>query len=359
MTPEDELGTPSLIASRPHFAHLTIALAYGDIKASQIAKSVLDSLGCQAVVIARDGPELFARLSRQVIDIAVIDSALQSMTGIECVRQLRHLPGSHIRDMAVVLLGDRKDPEFISQAINAGVNEYASKPFTARSLLSAIYAVIESPRPFVIAPAYIGPDRRAPSTLTRLLPAGKPPTCRRNTSPVITASVGDAAKMDRGLPILVTPDWRLKRKMGLSVNVPLAAPPDVFERTESRLEGARTAFLATIHEQMREILAYNRLLVQRPDKVTSTITAMQLAAGLVESRTRELGYSRIPEVARLLRDFCEQHFVAGDDASIVLLEKHALTLVAILNAGQSGDSGSVGESLLKDLARQVAEFRKR
>ncbi|MBI1321629.1 response regulator [bacterium] len=356
MSQDDSLSRPNLLGRSPHFSALTIALVFADPKAALVVKAVLDSLGCRAIVLARDGKELFDRLKREVIDIAVIDSGLKSMTGIECVRQIRQLPGSNVRDMPVILLGHSKNKEDIATVRDAGATEYMHKPFTAQALLASVHMLVERPRAFIISAGYTGPDRRVQSSFTSLLPATSRTKCVRSQTPQIIKSLADAAQMKEGTPLLIHPDWRLKRKMGLSVPEPLVETPVAIERVENAMDQAKEAFAASIQEEVSEILAYCRLLIQRPDRTAFIIEAIRMTASVIESRTLDLGYRRVPEVARLLREFCEQHFVIGNEFSLILLERHALTLMAMLQAGQAGDMGKAGDSLLKDLARQVAKY---
>lgn len=357
MPPDDTLGQPSLLGSNPLFAGLTICVACGDQKAAVVVKAVLDSLSCRAVIVVRSGKEFMERLRRDPIDILLADEALQDMPGTELVRQMRCGPRSRCRDLPAILLNRSKQQDDVLSALNAGANEYVVKPFTAKSLLSAVHAVIERPRPFVVSPNYVGPDRRMPSSLTALIPPRPKGKCKRVASPLTVASLDGPPQDNSDNPILLPVDWRLKRKMGLSIPEELILSHETIASAENTMAQARVEFMQNVEELVAELLTYNRLLFQRPDRYVATIEAMRHTASLIELRTLELGYRRVPEVARLLREFCDGHFVLGDDVSLFLLEKHALTLMAMLQAGQQGDSGQIGESLLKDLARQVGHYR--
>jgi DNA-binding NtrC family response regulator len=48
----------------------------------------------------------------------------------------------------------------VTEARDVGVNEFLSKPVTARGVLERIGRVVDSPRPFVRSETYFGPDRR-------------------------------------------------------------------------------------------------------------------------------------------------------------------------------------------------------
>jgi DNA-binding response OmpR family regulator len=48
----------------------------------------------------------------------------------------------------------------VLQARDAGVTEFMAKPVSVKALCARINAIIDSPRPFIRASGYFGPDRR-------------------------------------------------------------------------------------------------------------------------------------------------------------------------------------------------------
>lgn len=351
----EELGKPSILATGGQFASISIALVHADPRGALVVKSVLDSLGCRAIMLARDGPDLLARLRREVIDIAVIDWNLRSVLGVETAAQLRMSQDSLARDIPIILLGPPKDQDAMAAARDAGINEYVWKPFTAKTLLASVHTIVNHPRPFIVSRDYAGPDRRDNPSYSALLPAGPPRKCTRRTTPNI-ARPGEATGGTKE-PTLHPPDYRLKRKMGLKAPEHLTPSPDAVEQLEHTLTEAKSRFVSSVQAEVREIIAYNRLLLQKHDRADEIKDAIKGLASVIEARTSELGYRRIPEVARLLRDFCDKYFIPGNGRSLILLEKHALTLMAMLQVGQESDASPLGESLIRDLARQVAAFK--
>jgi DNA-binding response OmpR family regulator len=53
--------------------------------------------------------------------------------------------------------------EFVQQARDAGANDYLIKPFSPRTLMEHMVAVLRNPKEFVAALDYTGPDRRLAS----------------------------------------------------------------------------------------------------------------------------------------------------------------------------------------------------
>jgi two-component system, chemotaxis family, chemotaxis protein CheY len=333
MSSGKELGKPSLLGTGEFFANITMGLVHTDPRAAMVVKSVLDSLACRAILIFRDGSDLASRLEREGMDLVVMDWGLRSTKGVDAVRQLRRSNRASARSLPIILLGPGKDIHMMSSARDAGVTEYVRKPFTARSLLASVYSVVESPRPFVVSLEYAGPDRRDNPSFSTYLPRVPYRQCRRNQTP-LAVNPGEEPSFEPDVPRLYLPDYRLKRKMGLDAPDHLITSPAAIDRIEESLDQAKSRYALSVQAEVREIIAYNRLLLQKSDRAGEIVEAIKNLAATIEARTTELGYVRIPEVARLLQSFCACHFRPGNGRSVILLEKHALTLMAMLRGGK-------------------------
>lgn len=351
----DELGKPSLTTQDSRFGALTIALVYSDPKAASIVKGVLDSLGCRTVSLVRDGSELLARTVTEPIDLAVIDWRFRTCSGPDIIRRLRFHVSHPRRDLPVIQICPDHSETHRRTALDAGANDVVSSPFSARAILGTVYGVIERPLPFIISPGYVGPDRRSAES------APSRPTVNkdlRKTQPLKIATLTEVISYGLGTVAVVDTDYSLKMKLGLAVPDRLVVPEALLQNAEATLVSARFEFAREVEHQINELLALNRLLIQRPDRAHISVQAIRQVAYWIESRSRELGHMRISDIAKLLIEFCDRHFMPDHPNNMILLEKHVLTLIAILRAGPEAARGVVGESLVRDLARQVASFKK-
>jgi CheY-like chemotaxis protein len=78
---------------------------------------------------------------------------------IQLLQALR-APGSKHRHLPVVVLSTYNSIEHLRAARDAGMTEYMLKPFTAQAVQNRLRAIVQTPRSFVEAMAYFGPDRR-------------------------------------------------------------------------------------------------------------------------------------------------------------------------------------------------------
>jgi two-component system, chemotaxis family, chemotaxis protein CheY len=92
----------------------------------KVARRILEDLNFQ-IEEAADGLEALNSCRRRMPDAILLDWNMPVMSGIDFLRQLRRDPGGE--RPVVVFCTTENDLDHISEAINAGANEYIMKPF--------------------------------------------------------------------------------------------------------------------------------------------------------------------------------------------------------------------------------------
>ncbi|MFZ4069495.1 MAG: response regulator [Caulobacterales bacterium] len=92
----------------------------------KVARRILEDLNFQ-IDEAADGLEALNSCRRKMPDAILLDWNMPVMSGIDFLRQLRRDPGGE--RPIVVFCTTENDMDHISEAINAGANEYIMKPF--------------------------------------------------------------------------------------------------------------------------------------------------------------------------------------------------------------------------------------
>ena len=128
----------------------------------RILRELLRSIGVPAenIEIVADGAAALAAQRRQTPDVIVCDWRMPGMSGLDLIRKLRDPdsgPGAYV---PIILCTAFTDQEKIEAARDAGVHEILAKPLKAEDMYARIASIIETPRPFIRAPGYFGPDRR-------------------------------------------------------------------------------------------------------------------------------------------------------------------------------------------------------
>lgn len=105
--------------------------------AENIARSVRESAG-YAVDCAFDGKEGLFMAESNVYDMLVVDLMLPELDGLEVVRSLRRSGSS----VPILVLTARDEKESIVALLNAGADDYVSKPFDLGELIARAKALV-------------------------------------------------------------------------------------------------------------------------------------------------------------------------------------------------------------------------
>ncbi|MFT4089501.1 MAG: response regulator [Asticcacaulis sp.] len=125
-----------------------------------IVKTILRGFGAVSIFEARDASDAFSRLKNESIDIVIVDFMMEVLDGVEFIQMVRNSTDSPNRYVPVIMLTAHSERSRVTQARDAGVNEFCAKPVTALELYRKINAIVSYPRPFIKTGSYFGPDRR-------------------------------------------------------------------------------------------------------------------------------------------------------------------------------------------------------
>ncbi|HVF33212.1 MAG TPA: response regulator transcription factor [Acidimicrobiales bacterium] len=93
------------------------------------------------VVEAADGEEALERFAAEPADVVLIDVMLPGIDGFEVCRALRH-----DSDVPIVMVTARDDTHDVVAGLEAGADDYVTKPFVAKELSARIRALLRRAR---------------------------------------------------------------------------------------------------------------------------------------------------------------------------------------------------------------------
>ena len=99
------------------------------------------------VMRAASVPEAVASIREAVPDLVLLDWILPNATGVSFARQLRS--DQRTRDIPIIMLTGRSQEADKVTGLEAGADDYITKPFSARELLARIKAVIRRRAPLL------------------------------------------------------------------------------------------------------------------------------------------------------------------------------------------------------------------
>jgi len=94
------------------------------------------------VILARDGEEALELIKTRAPDAAVLDIAMPKLTGLEVVRQIRESEAT--KTLPIVLLTARAGEKDVELGLDAGADEYITKPFSPQDLYSCVQSVLSA-----------------------------------------------------------------------------------------------------------------------------------------------------------------------------------------------------------------------
>jgi len=102
-----------------------------------IKKQLRDKIPGVEIIDAPDGARALAQMKNQSVDLILSDWEMPNMTGAELLSTVRAMPNSE--KTPFIMISSRGDRNHIVKAIELGVSDYLSKPFSAEELLKKVF----------------------------------------------------------------------------------------------------------------------------------------------------------------------------------------------------------------------------
>lgn len=140
-----------------------LLLVEDEPKIGELVRSALRANGHQ-VSWQRTAASALAEVEEQTFDLVLLDLGLPDMDGVDLCRRLR----SRLPDCILVILTARRDEMDVVVGLDAGADDYLTKPFGMTGLLARVRAhlrrgfpaVAEAPKSFHLADLYVQTDAR-------------------------------------------------------------------------------------------------------------------------------------------------------------------------------------------------------
>jgi len=105
-----------------------------------LAKTILEGWGVE-VVVAENGKQAVQKINEQHFDLVLMDMQMPVMSGMEATEIIRQELGNPIPIIALTANARTEDNE---KCLNAGMNDYISKPFQPEQLFAKMSVLVKS-----------------------------------------------------------------------------------------------------------------------------------------------------------------------------------------------------------------------
>lgn len=125
-----------------------------------LLRTVLHTMGIETILEAHDGEEALAVLRGCPADLLILDWKMEPMDGLSFALKLRRSADSPAPTVPIIMVTAHGEEHLVRKARDAGVDEFLTKPLSAKDLIARISEVMARARPFIRSGDYVGPDRR-------------------------------------------------------------------------------------------------------------------------------------------------------------------------------------------------------
>jgi DNA-binding response OmpR family regulator len=154
------VSLPYSKSERVNLSTAEVLLACGDPEGLNIMAEMFAGFGVHTPRRCLTGIEARTSIQERVLNLVVVDSALQDQTGYDFIHWLRRCDIAPNCYAPVILITGHTKPSQIFRGRDAGASFVVRKPVAPLVMMQRIIWVLNDQRKFVTSPGYNGPDRR-------------------------------------------------------------------------------------------------------------------------------------------------------------------------------------------------------
>jgi CheY-like chemotaxis protein len=282
------------------------------------------------------------------VDMIIADYLMDGVDGnlfLHWIRTNREVPD---RFVPFVMVSGAADQFVVEQARDTGVTEFMAKPFSARSVADRILAVVNSPRQFVLAPAYFGPDRRRADT-------GVLEERRKTTKSEIQfveagSKVRTLREDVRATHFLL--NNRIREKLGPGSREPIHFDPLIVDAAQARIQrlvGDYADWVKRYVSSMSDSLAALEIGGWPEDGNAKHVASINRIAHELRGQSGTFDYKLITSFGKSLYQATMDPEMKITEGRKDLIEAHIDAIRNVFRNRITGDGGQVGKALLREI----------
>jgi two-component system, chemotaxis family, chemotaxis protein CheY len=126
----------------------------------KMIRNLLVNCGIKDIYEAADGIAALDSIRTVAPDVVILDWEMPLLSGPELVRIVRSPGVFPMPDVPIIILTGHCERWRVVEAVRLGVNEYLTKPVSAKALYDRLISITQQPRPVVKMGDYYGPEPR-------------------------------------------------------------------------------------------------------------------------------------------------------------------------------------------------------
>jgi DNA-binding response OmpR family regulator len=148
------------LSARINLKRTSVLVLDGNPQSLDLIRQILSGFGVRAVhgcQHVRDAERVFYD---HALELVIVDPLFTDDSGFEFIRFMRREESSQNRCVAIIAALGHQTLGNVRTARDAGASVVVAKPLSPDVLLQRIHWIARESRQFIVAPNYVGPDRR-------------------------------------------------------------------------------------------------------------------------------------------------------------------------------------------------------
>jgi len=142
------------------YGDVNVVLLDQNISIRRLIRSALSALGFVSIKEVRTVDEVVSALNTAPVDLLCLDLDVETDKVCNAIREIRNNRAGPNPFVVVVAMTWHPKRDVVMQTLNSGTDDLMTKPVSAQKLLDRLTRMVRERKEFVVAPGYIGPDRR-------------------------------------------------------------------------------------------------------------------------------------------------------------------------------------------------------
>jgi two-component system, chemotaxis family, chemotaxis protein CheY len=126
----------------------------------KMIRNLLVNCGIKDICEAADGIAALDTIRTMGPDVVILDWEMPLLSGAELVRIVRSPGVFPMPDIPIIMLTGHCERWRVVEAVRLGVNEFLTKPVSAKAIYDRLVSIVMQPRPVVQLGDYYGPEPR-------------------------------------------------------------------------------------------------------------------------------------------------------------------------------------------------------
>lgn len=328
---------------RARMAQLRVLITDSDSRTATLLRHILFALGIRRIEHSGNTENALEMLRTNRYDFIITDWDMSPFDGLMLARVIRTAYDDKLlrRDIPIIMLTGRAEPQNIEAARDAGINEFIARPYTAGALSHRILQIIFNQRGFIETDDYVGPCRRRRETL----PEG---VTERRVKKYTPPPPGFRPRIASTLPpILPSKDTVFEDD---------APPEKAIEAQHEILLKSQGECVEWARAEITTLKFTFRALGANPELVDVQHAFLTAALAVMKQATR-FNYALGAQIAEMLIQYAKNpNHRPPNENHMVVISKHIEAISVAFNRNVEQHGRSIAEDLIKSLHKLVEKL---